>query len=505
MFTSALSLLSAKRYVDSTPENSMLPCCDVQNVVTIDVVAFRLSPLDTEDEDSMIQFARFGYHLYLSGLFVYMISSCSLIVWAPLCMEQNIIKQLGEKFEVMFISVHQCMHWLRSALARSMTLQNSCVTALDSGVVINGYVTEFNLTVSGELNNGKEAQITISLRSRQERWNACCLTSLDLELGDPVYIAPSLSMVSPSYVVEESTQDENSEHWYLGACLSWGYRLCEVLLKVAYMSNDGEVVVSRIFPQMILKRIAESPSAQTTQRNMSESDTVMQLLNTCIAQWSCFSMTLLDTIDVNKCLLLNKTKRTLFKFVQVESSSLQKASSRTPLTPRARPFREESSRSASLAPKETLSERYEKVIKALTEQSSLNTKMRGMLDEIRRDLEYKDTSIPEPVNMKPVKTSRRQISSKLVATLSPPDIPRKASRRTPKKLKKAKESSASPVITSLPKKSDRRVHFNTTVLFVDEWDKVHRIKLQQHEAVSYHQEDDLQQDIESEFTASLLS
>ncbi|EFO63098.1 Hypothetical protein GLP15_4399 [Giardia lamblia P15] len=508
MFTSALSLVTSEHLVKGKAENITLPCKDLQSVITIDVAVFRLSPLAEEDEDIMLRFARFGYHLYLSGLFVHVASSWSLIVWVPISVEQDLVKQLSRHFEVVPISVHQSMHWLKGALARSLTLHNDRVIALDFGVLLDDRVVKLDLRVSEKLTNDEEARIVISSQPNQENWRACCLVDLDLELCDTVYLAPSLLHVSPSYIEEESTQDEDSEQWYLEACLRWGYKLTDRLLKLAFMSSNGEIVISRVFPQMIVKKEQNLSPEQMLQRHKADSEAVAQLLKACIKRWSCFLLTGLDTIDVSKCLLSNRPTKIPFKLVRVgprELSKLQEQSSKASSIPCYKRPGSTFPKTSFSASKESLSERYERVIKVITEKPNLNTKMRGLLDEIRRDLECVDTSIPEPVKMKSVKTSKRQTSSKLVAKLSPPDLPRKVPQRTPQKSKKMKGSTASPIVANLPKKSDRRVHFNTTVLFVDEWDKVHRIKLQQQEAVSYHQEDDLQQDIESEFTASFLS
>lgn len=508
MFTSALSLVASERLTKSTVESSTLPCIAAQSLTTIDIAVLRLSPLDAEDEDVMLQFARLGYRLYLSGLFVHVASSWSLIVWVPASIEQDFVKQLSGYFEVTPISVRQSMHWLKGALARSLTLHNDRITALDSGVLFDDHVMKLELKVSEELTNDKEVRVIIGLQPSRENWRACSLTDLDLELSDTVYIAPSLSGVSLSYIEEESTQDEDSEQWYLEACLRWGYKLTNRLLKLAFRSSNGEMIVSRVFPQMILKKERNLSPEQMLQRHTADSKAVVQLLEVCIGQWSRFLLTSLNTIDVSKCLLSSRPTKIRFKFARAgprEPSKLQEQSSEALPIPHCTVPRNRLPKISFSASKESLPERYERVIKVITGKPSLNTKMRGLLDEIRRELECANTSIPEPVKMKPVKPNKRQAFSKLVAKLSPSDLPRKTPQRTPKKLKTVTGSTTSPIVASLPKKSDRRVRFNTTVLFVDEWNKVHRIKLQQQEAASYHQEDDLQQDIESEFTTSLLS
>lgn len=507
MFTSALNLLNSDPAIDNVPKNVVSAYSKVQDIMVIDVSAIRLSPLATENEDAVLQFARFGYQLYLSGLFVHMISPSVLIVWVPTSMKEDFVMKLSKRFEVSFISTAQSIHWLKSALTRNLTLHNNSVIVLDCGVLFGEYSITLTLTTSTEFVNTMEATVIISIQLGKNEWRVCCWNDLEFELTNIVYVAPSFLAILPRYVEEESTQDEASEHLYLDGCLRWGYRLCETLLRLAYLSNDGDIVVFRVFPQMLLKKITLTQSTQISQSGVgtSDSSTATQLIKTCIEKWRCFSIELLDTIDISKCLLSCKPKRVPFKFTKIGSHNHYEEIPEAASIYSIKPIKTTLSKASFTTANKDSLERHRKVIKALTAQSSLCPKMRSLLDEIRRDLECKDASVPEPVKMKQVKATKRQLSSKSAVKLLPSDTDKKASSKDKKKSKKVKELSTTPILPNISKKSNRRVHFNTTVLFVDEWDKVHQIKLQQHESISYYHENDIQQDIESEFTTSLLS
>lgn len=172
MFTSALSLVASERLTKSTVESSTLPCIAAQSLTTIDIAVLRLSPLDAEDEDVMLHPPVWDI-AYTFWSFVHVASSWSLIVWVPASIEQDFVKQLSGYFEVTPISVRQSMHWLKGALARSLTLHNDRITALDSGVLFDDHVMKLELKVSEELTNDKEVRVIIGLQPSRENWRAC--------------------------------------------------------------------------------------------------------------------------------------------------------------------------------------------------------------------------------------------------------------------------------------------------------------------------------------------